>query len=67
MALNLTLTISLPIQILLLVLWTLLWRRRRSLAAKEVMLQHSPEMAAAASTTDSLSYIYDAGIPRRLN
>ena len=50
------------IQVLLLILWTLLWKKKRSAHAKEVAVIMSP----AESTTDSLSYIYDSGIPRRM-
>lgn len=50
------------IQVLLLILWTLVWKKKRTEHAKEVILP--PE---ACSSTDSLSYIYDSGIPRRLN
>ena len=48
----------------LLLLWTCLWKRRRSAMAKEVV-GYVPEIGS--SSTDSLSYIYDAGIPKRMN
>lgn len=54
--------VFLTIQILVLVFWTLLWKRKRSVMAKEVIMP--PENC---SSTDSLSYIYDTGIPRRMN
>jgi len=47
----------------LLLLWTCLWKRRRSAMAKEVV-GYMPEVG---SSSDSLSYIYDAGIPKRMN
>ena len=52
-----------PTQGFLLLLWTCLWKRRRSAMAKEVV-GYVPEIG---SSTDSLSYIYDAGIPKRMN
>jgi len=48
----------------LLLLWTCLWKRRRSAMAKDVV-GYMPEVGS--SSTDSLSYIYDAGIPKRMN
>ena len=46
-------------QLLLLIIWTLVWKRRRSEAAKEVIMR--PE-----NTHDSLSYIYETGLARRM-
>ena len=54
--------IFLVFQVFLLLLWTLLWKKKRSEQAKQVIM--SPENL---SSTDSLSYIYETGIPRRLN
>ena len=50
------------VQVILLLLWTLLWRKKRSAQAKEVVMM-TPD---AQSTADSLSYIYETGIPRRM-
>lgn len=49
------------VQIFLLLLWTVLWKKRRSAQSKEVVMREG------ASSTDSLSYIYETGIPRRMN
>ena len=54
--------VFISIQIMILVFWTVLWKRKRSVMAKEVILP--PENCSSA---DSLSYIYDSGIPRRFN
>ncbi len=53
--------VFLAAQVFLLMLWTLLWKRKRSAIAKEVV---TPD---GGSSTDSLSYIYETGIPRRMN
>ena len=45
-------------QVLLLVAWVLLWRKKRSQQAKEVVVPDN--------STDSLSYMYDSGYSRRL-
>jgi len=45
-------------QVLLLVLWILVWRRKRSKQAKEVVVPDN--------STDSLSHMYETGYSRRL-
>lgn len=50
--------IFLVLQVILLVLWTFLWRRKRSVQAKEVVVPDN--------STDSLSYLYESGFARRL-
>ncbi len=58
----------------MLVLWMVCWRRRRSQLAKEVIYPEGGSSISGrtlasvpSSSADSLSYIYDAGIPRGLN
>ena len=53
--------VFLVVQVFILFLWTLLWKKKRNAQAKDVVM--SPELSSA----DSLSYIYEAGIPRRMN
>ena len=51
--------IFLALQAVLLIVWTLMWKRRRSEQAKEVIML--PD-----NSTDSLSYMYETGFTRRL-
>jgi hypothetical protein len=53
--------VFLVVQAFLLLLWTLLWKRKRSAHSKEIVTPDSH------SSADSLSYIYETGIPRRMN
>jgi cbb3-type cytochrome oxidase subunit 3 len=46
-------------QVILLVLWTVLWKRKRAEQAKEVI-------SLPDNSTDSLSYLYESGFSRRL-
>lgn len=55
--------VFLVLQILILLFCTLLWKRKRNLQAKEIMLPSPP----GSSTADSLSYIYESSIPRRFH
>ena len=48
-------------QVLLLVVWVLFWKKKRSQMAKEVVTT-----ASQLSSADSLSYMYDTGFQRRL-
>ena len=50
-------------QVLLLVIWVLFWKKKRSQQAKEVVHVNSPGM----SNADSLSYMYDSGFQRRFH
>ena len=49
-------------QVLLLVIWVLFWKKKRSQMAKEVVTTTSQ-----LSNADSLSYMYDTGFQRRLH
>lgn len=51
--------IFLVLQVIMLVMFTFLWKKKRSNQAKEII--SPPE-----STTDSLSYMYESGFTRRL-
>ena len=59
------------VQVLLLVVWMLFWRRRRNVDAKgnlhAVMMPATSTSTLSSSNNESLSYIYDSGIPRRYN
>ena len=50
--------VFLAAQVLLLVLWVVLWKKKRSQNAKEVVIPDN--------TTDSLSYMYESGFTRRM-
>ena len=50
--------VFLAAQILLLVLWVVLWKKKRIQNAKEVVIPDN--------STDSLSYMYDSGFTRRM-
>jgi len=50
--------VFLAAQVLLLVLWVVLWKKKRSQNAKEVVIPDN--------STDSLSYMYESGFSRRM-